>query len=416
MKATILSIGDELLIGHTLNTNVHWMSQKMNEIGIDVIHHVSLSDEKNDIVNCLENALSTSQVVLITGGLGPTSDDITKDVLCEYFGGKLELNKEALGNIERIFELRKRLINEATIQVAYLPDVCIPIQNKNGTAAGMIFTKDGKTIVSMPGVPYEMKGMITDDVIPYLKANYDLPYIFHYSILTAGVGETQLADKLIDFEKNKDVKIKLAYLPNIGKVRLRLTIKGDNKDELESVIQEAKAEVLAAIGEYVYGFDDDLLEKNIGDLLLERKMTVGAAESCTGGYLSHLITSVSGSSAYFKGSIISYSNEIKGSILHVKPETINQFGAVSEETITEMIAGALNVLNVDVAMAVSGVAGPAGGTPEKPVGTVFIGVGTKEKIIVKKLSFTNHRDRNIQLSAVIALVMLRKFLLNQLND
>ncbi len=416
MKATILSIGDELLIGQTLNTNVHWMSQKMNEIGIDVIHHVSLSDEKNDIINCLNNALKTSQVVLITGGLGPTSDDITKDVLCGYFGGKLVLNQEALENIERIFELRKRLINEATKRVAYLPDVCVPIQNKNGTAAGMIFTKDGKTIVSMPGVPYEMKGMITDDVIPYLKANYNLPYIFHYSILTAGVGETQLADKLIDFEKNKDERIKLAYLPNIGKVRLRLTIKGDNKDELESVIQEAKAEVLTAIGEYVYGFDEDLLEKNIGDLLLERSLTVGVAESCTGGYLSHLITSVSGSSAYFKGSIISYSNEIKESILHVKSETLQQFGAVSEETVTEMVKGALHTLNVDVAMAVSGVAGPTGGSPEKPVGTVFIGVGTKDKVIVKKLSFTNHRDRNIQLSAVVALVMLRKFLLNQLND
>ena len=268
----------------------------------------------------------------------------------------------------------------------------------------------------MPGVPYEMKGMITDDVIPYLKANYNLPYIFHYSILTAGVGETQLADKLIDFEKNKDERIKLAYLPNIGKVRLRLTIKGDNKDELESVIQEAKAEVLTAIGEYVYGFDEDLLEKNIGDLLLERSLTVGVAESCTGGYLSHLITSVSGSSAYFKGSIISYSNEIKESILHVKSETLQQFGAVSEETVTEMVKGALHTLNVDVAMAVSGVAGPTGGSPEKPVGTVFIGVGTKDKVIVKKLSFTNHRDRNIQLSAVVALVMLRKFLLNQLND
>jgi nicotinamide-nucleotide amidase len=268
----------------------------------------------------------------------------------------------------------------------------------------------------MPGVPYEMKAMVTDDVIPYLKINYNLPYIFHYSILTAGVGETQLADKLIEFEKNKDSRIKLAYLPNIGKVRLRLTIKGENKEELEAVIQQAKSEVLEAIGEYVYGFDDDLLEKNIGDLLLEKNLTVGIAESCTGGYLSHLITSVSGSSAYFKGSVISYSNEIKEGLLHVKDDTLNQFGAVSEQTVTEMVAGALKVLNVDVAIAVSGVAGPTGGTPEKPVGTVFIGVGTKENIIVKKLSFTNHRGRNIELSSVIALVMLRKFLLNQLKD
>ena len=416
MKATILSIGDELLIGQTLNTNVHWMSQKMNEIGVDVIHHVSLSDEKNDIINCLNHALSTSEVVLITGGLGPTSDDITKDVLCEYFGGKLVLNNEALQNIEKIFELRKRLINDATIQVAYLPDVCIPIQNKNGTAAGMIFTKENKTIVSMPGVPYEMKGMISDDVIPYLKAKYTLPFIFHYNILTAGVGETELADKLIEFEKNKDARIKLAYLPNIGKVRLRLTIKGENKSELEKIINNAKAEVVAAIQEHIYGYDEDLLEKKVGELLIEKKLTIGTAESCTGGYLSHLLTSVAGSSTYYKGSIIAYSNEVKSTVLGVREGTLQQFGAVSKETVEEMIVGALHVLKTDITIAVSGVAGPDGGTSEKPVGTVFIGVGTKEKIIVKKLSFTNHRDRNIQLSAVVALVMLRKFLLNELND
>ncbi|MBP8193385.1 MAG: competence/damage-inducible protein A [Chitinophagales bacterium] len=416
MKCTILSIGDELLIGQTLNTNAHWMSQKMNEIGIDVIHHVSLSDEKSDIINCLNDALETSQVVLITGGLGPTSDDITKDVLCEYFGGKLVFNEDAYRNIEKIFELRKRLINEPTKRVAYLPDVCAVIPNTNGTAAGMIFSKAGKTIVSMPGVPYEMKGMVTDGVIPYLKEKYTLPYIFHCNILTAGVGETQLADRLIEFEKNKDPRIKLAYLPNIGKVRLRLTIKGDNKEELQSLVETAKQEVVSCIEEYIYGFDEDSLEENIGHLLRERNLTIGTAESCTGGYLAHLITSVAGSSDYFKGSIISYANEVKMDVLGVKPETLEKFGAVSEETVGEMITGALSQLKTDITIAISGVAGPGGGTPEKPVGTVFIGIGTKDKTIVKKLAFTSHRDRNIQLSAVVALVMLRKFLLNQLND
>jgi nicotinamide-nucleotide amidase len=416
MKATILSIGDELLIGQTLNTNAHWMSQKMNEIGIDVIHHISLSDEKQDIINCLNNALLSSEVVLITGGLGPTSDDITKDVLCEYFGGKLVFNEAAYRNIERIFELRKRLINESTRRVAYLPDVCKVIQNKNGTAAGMIFSKDGKTIVSMPGVPYEMKGMVTDDVIPYLKENYKLPFIFHCNILTAGVGETQLADRLIEFEKNKDARIKLAYLPNVGKVRLRLTIKGEDKDTLQKVLDNAKKEVVSSIEEYIYGFDEDTLEQNIGDLLTDRKVTLGTAESCTGGYLAHLITSVSGSSAYYKGSIISYANEVKQDLLGVSKDTLEQFGAVSEQTVSEMITGALSQLKVDIVIAISGVAGPSGGSEEKPVGTVFIGIGTNQKTIVKKLSFTNHRERNIQLSSVVALVMLRKFLLNQLKD
>lgn len=415
MKCTILSIGDELLIGQTLNTNAYWISQRMNEIGIDVIHHVSLSDEKNDIIQCLEEALQTSTIVLITGGLGPTSDDITKDVLCEYFGGKLVFNEEAFKNIERIFALRERLINDATKQVAYLPDVCEVIQNKNGTAAGMIFSKDDKTIISMPGVPYEMKGMISDDVIPYLKAKYKLPYIIHKSILTVGVGETQLADLLVDFENNKDERIKLAYLPNVGKVRLRLTIKGQDKEELQNVIEDAKSTVVQQIEKYIYGYDDDIFEQKIGELLLEKKCTVGTAESCTGGYLAHLITSIAGSSAYYKGSIISYANETKENLLGVSQKTLADFGAVSKETVEEMLAGALKQLKVDVAIAISGVAGPDGGTDEKPVGTVFIGVADKNKSIIKKLSFTNNRERNIQLAAISALVMLRKFLLNQLK-
>lgn len=416
LKCTVLSIGDELLIGQTLNTNVHWISQRMNEIGIDVIHHITLSDDENDIIQCLDNALISSDIILITGGLGPTSDDITKDVLCEYFGGKLVFNEEAFKNIERIFSLRQRWINEATRQVAFLPDICEVIQNKNGTAAGMIFTKNKKTIVSMPGVPYEMYAMVTDDVIPYLKNNYRLPFIIHYNILTAGVGETLLAERLESFEKNKDARIKLAYLPNVGKVRLRLTIKGDDKEEIKKIIDEAKKEVVSCIEKYIYGYDDDLLEAKIGELLLECNLSIGTAESCTGGYIAHLITSVAGSSRYFKGSVVSYSNDIKSSILKVKESTLEQFGAVSEQTVSEMLDGALQQLKVDIAIAVSGVAGPDGGTPEKPVGTVFIGIASKEKKIIKMLSFTNNRERNIQLSAISALVLLRNFLLNEIKS
>lgn len=415
MKCTILNIGDELLIGQTLNTNAQFISQKMNEIGIDVIHHISLSDEADDIIKCLEAALETSTIVLITGGLGPTSDDITKEVLCTYFNGKLVYNEEAYKNIERIFLGRNFIIDESTKRVAYLPDVCAIIQNKNGTAAGMIFTKDNKTIISMPGVPYEMKAMVTDSVIPYLSNKYELPYIFHRSILTAGVGETVLAEKLVYFEKKKDTRIKLAYLPSVGKVRLRLTIKGENKHELESVIENAKQEVINAVSEHIYGFDDDTLEATIGTLLLDKNMQLGTAESCTGGYLAHIITSVSGSSAYFKGSIISYANEIKMELLGVQESTLNEFGAVSEQTVSEMISGALQKLNVDVAIAISGVAGPSGGSEEKPVGTVFIGVGTKDRNYIKRLKFTNNRTRNIELSATMALVLLRKFLLNQVG-
>ena len=413
MKCTILSIGDELLIGQTLNTNSHWMSQKMNEIGIDVIHHISLSDDEKDIIKCLENALNTSNVVLITGGLGPTSDDITKDVLNRYFGGTLIFNEAANQNIENIYKLRNRYITDEAKQMSFVPDNCIAIQNSLGTAPGMIFSKDEKVIISMPGVPYEMKAMIINTVIPYLQENFQLPTIFHKSILTAGVGETVLAENLKEFEKNKDAQIKLAYLPNVGKVRLRLTIKGENKEELESVISKAKDEVVNAISEYIYGFDEDSFEEKIGELLIEKKLTIGTAESCTGGYIAHLITSVAGSSAYFKGSIVSYANEIKEDLLHVKNETLEEFGAVSEQTVSEMLTGALLQLKVDVAIAVSGVAGPNGGTAEKPVGTVFIGIATKDKQYIKKLSFTNNRERNIQLTSVVSLVMLRKFLMNQ---
>lgn len=416
MKCTILSIGDELLIGQTLNTNSHWMSQKMNEIGIDVIHHISLSDNDKDIVNCLNNALLSSQLVLITGGLGPTSDDITKDVLCTYFNGKLIFNEAANQNIENIYRLRNREITEDARQMSFVPDNCIAIQNSLGTAPGMLFRQDEKVIVSMPGVPYEMKAMITNTVIPYLTSNFNLPTIIHKSILTAGVGETVLAEHLKIFEQTKDARIKLAYLPNVGKVRLRLTIKGENKLELENVITKSTNEVIKAVDQYIYGFDDDSFEEKTGELLIQKQLTIGTAESCTGGYIAHLLTSVAGSSAYFKGSIVSYANEVKQDLLHVKKETLQQFGAVSEQTVSEMLSGALQQLKVDVAIAVSGVAGPSGGTAEKPVGTVFIGIATKEKQYIRKLSFTNNRERNIQLTGVVSLVMLRKFILNQLID
>lgn len=416
MKATILCIGDELLIGQTLNTNTQWISQKMNEIGVDVIHHITLSDEASDISTELTNALKVSQLVLITGGLGPTSDDITKDVLAAYFGSKLVLNETAYENIKRIFLSRNREMNDTTKLVAYLPDNCIPIQNSLGTAAGMLFRKDEKIIISMPGVPYEMKAMIEDDVIPYLKKEFELPVILHRTILTAGVGETQLADKLVNFENQKDNRIKLAYLPNVGIVRLRLTVKGTNISELTTIIEKAKEDVVHAVSEHVFGFENDLLQEKIGQLLISKKLQLGIAESCTGGYIGHLITSVPGSSAYFKGSLVTYANEAKQQILGVSEHTLNKFGAVSEQTVSEMLSGVLDKLNVDIAVAVSGIAGPDGGTEDKPVGTVFIGVSNKSKQIIKRVSLTNNRERNIKLTGIIAIVLLRKFLLNETLD
>ncbi len=416
MKATILNIGDELLIGQTLNTNAQWMSQKLNEVGVDVLHHISLSDDKEDIISCLKNALQSSHLIFITGGLGPTSDDITKHVLYSFFGGSLIFNEAVYKNIESIYKLRQREVSEDVKSMCYVPDNCLVIENTLGTAPGMLFKQDNKMVVSMPGVPYEMKGMMENYVIPYLKKSCALPVIIHSNILTAGVGETVLSERLKEFEQHKDPRIKLAYLPNVGKVRLRLTIKGENQKELEDVIASAKLEVIHAVGEFIYGYDDDILERQIGQLLLEKNLQLGLAESCTGGYLSHLMTSIPGSSAYFKGSIISYANEVKEAILGVKEDTLKHYGAVSEETVSQMIKGAIDKLGVDVAVAISGVAGPSGGTSEKPVGTVIIGVGDRNHIIVKRMTFTNNRERNIQLSGVLGMVILRKFLLGQVIE
>lgn len=409
MNANILTIGDELLIGNTINTNASWIAQQLNLLGVDVRHHVTIADTQEDIVNCLNIYLKDAEIIVITGGLGPTNDDITKNVLCEYFGGELEFNEEAYKNIERIFSSKKRLINEASKRVAYLPNNCLPIQNKFGTAAGMIFSIDNKTIVSMPGVPYEMKAMLTNDFIPYLKNRYTFPYIIHKHILTVGIGESQIADSIIDFEDSIPKELKLAYLPNIGKVKLRLTAKGNDIDYLNKIVTDATAHIAHKVKDNLYGFDDDVFEQKIGELLIQKKLTLCTAESCTGGYLAHLLTSVAGSSAYYHGSVIAYDNSIKKNILNVKKETLDSFGAVSEQTISEMLDGALALFNTDIALATSGIAGPNGGTAEKPVGTVFIGIASKNEKIIKKHIFTNKRDVNIQLSSTIALFMLTKF-------
>lgn len=410
MKAEILTIGDELLIGNTINTNAAWIAQQLNLIGIDVIHHLTLSDEKQDIIKSLDSSLKNVDIIVITGGLGPTSDDITKYVLADYFGGKLIFNEPAFQNIERLFAHRKKWINEATKKVAYLPDNCIPIQNKMGTAAGMLFTKDNKTIVSMPGVPYEMKAMMSDDFIPYLQHKYKLPTILHKHILTAGVGETEIAEKLESFEHNLSKYLKLAYLPSLGSVKLRLTAKGNTAEKLQKIINDATEEIQSKLNEWIFGYDDETLESVIGKKLQSKNLMLGTAESCTGGMLAHKITSVAGSSAYFKGSIISYANEIKEDILGVQKKTLAKYGAVSEETVSEMLLGALKQLDVNIAVAISGIAGPDGGTKEKPVGTVFIGIANKEKQLIKKFSFYKNRAINIELSSVFALVQLRKFL------
>lgn len=413
IKATLLSIGDELLIGQTVNTNVSWMGQKLNEIGIDIAHMVTLSDNENDIIEQINIAFQNAQIVLITGGLGPTSDDITRDTLCKLFDSKLVLDEKVLENINQIFSLRKRLITPETEDLANVPEKAITIYNSQGTAPGTIFTKNNKMLASMPGVPYEMKAMMKETVIPYIIENYKLPIILHSHILTAGVGETQISQQLVEIEKELPEYMKLAYLPSLGKVKLRLTAKGTEKALMEAALAKETEKIKNAVPEYIYGFGNDVFEQKIGEMLMEKKLKLGCAESCTGGFISHSITKIAGSSAYFNGSIIAYSNAVKHNILGVQLETLSQFGAVSEETVSEMIDGALRVLECDIAIAISGVAGPGGGSIEKPVGTVIIGIGNKAHKIIKRLTFTNDRTKNIHISGVVALEMLRKFLIKQ---
>ncbi|MBS1916425.1 MAG: competence/damage-inducible protein A [Bacteroidetes bacterium] len=411
VAASIITIGDELLIGQVVDTNSAWMAQELNKAGIWMKRRIAVGDVWNEIWNTLNEESEKSQIILITGGLGPTADDITKPLLCEYFGGKLVFDEGALNNVKNIFEnILKRPMIERNLKQAEVPDVCTVIQNKRGTAPGMWFEKDGRIFVSMPGVPHEMKGMMTDYVLPELKKKFSLPFILHKTLLTAGIGESFLAEHIEKFETALPEHIKLAYLPNYGMVRLRLTATGDDKSILENELSQQFDTLKKLTAEWT-AIDEDLsMSQAVAKLLKQRNQTVGTAESCTGGYIAHLITSEAGSSEYYKGSVVSYANETKEHILHVNPQTLETAGAVSQETVHQMVEGALLQLNTDYVVATSGIMGPDGGTTDKPVGTVWIAVGNRDKIIEQKFYFRFDRSRNIELTATNALNMLRKFI------
>lgn len=413
MKADILSIADEILIGQTLNTNAHWMARKLTEIGIGVRRITSISDEREDILQALDSSIAASDIVLITGGLGPTNDDLTRDTLAEYFESELTWDDKVLKAMEAIFVHRGRVMTNAVKDMARVPDKATTIYNTMGTAPGALYEHEGKVIVSMPGVPYEMRAMMEQDVLPWLQTNRPLPVIVIRHILTAGQGESQLADKITDIEDSLDPAVKLAYLPDVGKVKLRLTARGEQEGVLREKIEVTEARILERIGKYVYGFDGDQLEASIGRSLQERGLSLSTAESCTGGTIAGMITSIPGSSAYFMGSIVSYSNRAKLELLDVATADLDQHGAVSEPVVRQMVIGANKRFQTDVAIAVSGVAGPGGGSKEKPVGTVFIGVGSAEKQWVKRFQFTSNRGKNVEITAVVALVMLRKFIIDE---
>ncbi len=430
INASIITIGDELLIGQTIDTNSAFIAQELNKIGVWVKRRVAVGDVFEDIWQALDEESRHAEIIIITGGLGPTADDITKPLLCKYFGGKLVVNEKVLAHVKYLFEKvfrRPGPILETNLKQAEVPDICTVLFNPRGTAPGMWFEAPSKSppkgetsedslntkkiFVSLPGVPHEMKGLMINEVIPRLLKEFTMPAIVHRTAFTAGQGESMIADMLKDFEASLPAHIKLAYLPNYGMVKLRLTATGDKKEKVEKELAPYFENLQTLVKQYLVSNEDEGLESVIGKLLKAKNKTVGTAESCTGGYIAHLITSIPGSSVYYKGSVVSYSNDVKENILGVQPDTIEMKGAVSEETVREMLKGAIKNLDVDYALATSGIMGPDGGTEEKPVGTVWIAAGNKVKIVSLKLNLRFDRQRNIAMTAGAALNFLRKFIL-----
>ena len=412
MIAEIISIGDELLIGQVVNTNASWMAEQLNLSGIEISRIVAVADRKEEIISALHEASSRAEVVLITGGLGPTRDDITKSTLCEYFGSKLIFHEPSLKYVEKLFHDRGLPVREINRQQAKIPNNCTPIINSQGSAPGMWFEKDEVIYISLPGVPYEMKAIMSDHVLPALSRKLNGNFILHKVIMTQGVGESFLAEKINDWEDGLPEHMKLAYLPQPGIVRLRLTATGKDKQSLKTELEQQIDALVSLIPGLIFGYDEEKLEEVVGDLLKENKYTVSTAESCTGGYIAHLITSISGSSSYFKGSVVAYSNEIKTGLLGVQEDTLIAHGAVSEQTVIQMAEGVRNKFSTDYSIAVSGIAGPDGGTPEKAVGTIWIAVAGPGETKTKKYLFGKNRQRNIRLAAVTALNSLRLELLS----
>jgi nicotinamide-nucleotide amidase len=413
MKAEIITIGDEILIGQIVDTNSAWIAEQFNLNGIEIYQITSVHDDHNHIVEALKKAEEKVDLVLITGGLGPTKDDITKNTLCEYFNTKLVFHEPTFEHIKNRFGKRNININKLNRDQALVPENCTVLFNKLGTAPGMWFESNDTIFVSLPGVPFEMKYLVEYELFPRLINSGKTKSIYHKTVLTQGLPESMLAEKIENWENALPSNIKLAYLPSPMAVRLRLSAMGKDKLLLENLVEKEIQKLQQIIPHHIYGYNNETMAEVIGRTLKRNGKTLGVAESCTGGYISHLITSVPGCSAFYKGSVTAYSNEIKEKILGVKTETLFDFGAVSEEVAKEMAIGARQVLNTDIAVATTGIAGPDGGSEEKPVGTVWIAVASENTVIAQKFVFGDNRERNILRSSQTALQLLRKITLGE---
>lgn len=410
----LITIGDEILYGQTLDTNAHWMSGELDKIGAKVIRRTTCGDDEEEILDAFKEAEFRADIILITGGLGPTNDDLTKPCLAKYFDCDIIMNKQALSELEQYMVTRGRELNKLTRLQAALPEKCEMVSNERGTACGMWFNKSGKVFCSMPGVPHEMKFMMLEKVIPRIKMEFELPIIYHKIVRLAGIGESWLAEKIEDWENALPGNVKLAYLPTFGDLKLRLTANGSNLDQLREQVDELIKQLLPLVNKYVYGYDDEALEMVIGRLLKAKNQKLALAESCTGGYVSHRITSVAGSSDYFNAAIVPYQNELKIEQLGVRLGTIEKYGAVSEETVIEMARNVKKKFSADYGLASSGIAGPGGGTPEKPVGLIWIACAWGDDVKTRQLNLTKDRNINIRITSVALLTLLHERLVQ--ND
>jgi len=409
VKASIITIGDELLIGQTIDTNSAWIAQRINDFGIDVIRRVAVGDVKEDIISSLDEELRRSDLILITGGLGPTSDDITKPLLCEYFGGKMVVNQQVLEHVKGIFGKRNLPILEVNLRQAEVPDRCKVLFNRLGSAPGMLFEKDGKLIIAMPGVPHEMMGIIEDEVIPIIQQRFTSDAIIHRSVITAGLGESFVAERIRDLEAALPAHIKLAYLPGHWMVKLRLTARGADKLRLIKEVELRQEEIANRLEDIVIALEDLPFEQIIGKALTVQQRTLGLAESCSGGYLGHRFTQVLGSSKYFKGGIICYQYDIKEKILGVSGDLLEKEGAVCEEVAIQMAQGAMRSLDSDIGFGITGLLSAGGDDDKVPVGTVWMAVCNKEEVETKRFVFPYDRIRNKEVAVNMALLMIWKF-------
>lgn len=410
VKAKIITIGDELLLGQVVNTNASWLGEQLNINGFQLVSVLTIGDGESDILNAL-NACSDADIVFITGGLGPTADDITKPTLCKFFETEMVLNEDALENINEIFRLRGYQMSERNRLQAFIPKSCTYIPNRFGTAPCMWFEKNGTVYISMPGVPFEMKSIFKTELVERLKKHFKPTPYGRRVIMTTGIGESFLADKIQDWEKTLPDFMSLAYLPQYGMVRLRLDARHEDEDFMQESLDYQVKKLKAIISDNIFAYDDRPISEVVVDILKEKKLTLATAESCTGGAIAKMITSVPGCSAIFKGSVVSYATEIKENILNVNHNDIEKHSVVSQEVAIQMAIGARKIMNSDYALATTGIAGPDGGSEENPVGTVWIALATANSVISKRCNFGKDRINNIERSCITALEMLRREIL-----